>query len=317
MTTVPIEITPATRYTRLDVLRILHLRERQLQGWERAGLVAPGNQFTFQDLVQLRKLRDLRATHISSASIRASVSAMQRVSGVANPLLQASAMRNGSRLAFRHSGHWMDPVSQQLLFDFAAPAQAELAVLGKTPASDAADRLAHQAQAQEMFQRAVQLEENPATLKDAVDIYEEIIERHPNHAPACINLGTIHYNRREFVQAEHLYRRATVADPEYALAMFDLGNALDELQRLDEAITAYQAAIRLVPNYADAHYNLALAYERQGERRRALRHWLAYVRLDPVGPWATHARLQAKKILGTERLAIVSRRGQPARLAAS
>ena len=45
-------------------------------------------------------------------------------------------------------------------------------------------------------------------------------------------------------------------------------------------------------------------------RRRALRHWLTYVRLDPVGPWATHAKAQAKKILSTERLSIVSRGGR-------
>ena len=97
--------------------------------------------------------------------------------------------------------------------------------------------------------------------------------------------------------AESLYRRATIADPEYALAFFDLGNVLDEMQRLDDATEAYQKAVALVPQYADAHYNLALAYERQGHRRRALRHWLTYVRLDPVGPWASHAKDQARKIL--------------------
>ena len=90
----------------------------------------------------------------------------------------------------------------------------------------------------------------------------------------------------------------------------DLGNVLDEMQRLSEATVAYQKAVALVPQYADAHYNLALAYERQGQRRRALQHWLAYVRLDPVGPWAKHAKEQARKILNTEKLSIVSRRGR-------
>jgi len=65
------------------------------------------------------------------------------------------------------------------------------------------------------------------------------------------------------------------------------------------------------PSYADAHYNLALAWERQGHKRRALRHWLMYVKLDPVGPWAHHAKAQAKKILSTERLAIVYRNSRP------
>ncbi len=87
----------------------------------------------------------------------------------------------------------------------------------------------------------------------------------PEHAPALINLGTIHYNLRRYEQAEQHYRKATIADPEYALAFFDLGNVLDEMQRLNEATAAYQKAVALVPQYADAHYNLALAYERQGQ----------------------------------------------------
>ncbi len=87
------------------------------------------------------------------------------------------------------------------------------------------------------------------------------------------------------------------------------------MQRLNEATAAYERAVALVPQYADAHYNLALAYERQGQRRRALRHWLMYVRLDPVGPWSSHAKDQAKKILSSEKLSIVSRRGRLVRVA--
>jgi tetratricopeptide (TPR) repeat protein len=165
-------------------------------------------------------------------------------------------------------------------------------------------------QVQEMFLRGVQLEENASTVEDAARLYEAILELKPDHAPACINLGTIFYNQHEFSRAEQMYRRATEADPEYALAFFDLGNVLDEMRRLDDAIEAYQRAIAIVPQYADAHYNLALAFERQGERRKALRHWTTYVRLDPVGPWAAHAKGQTRKILSMERLAIVSRRGR-------
>jgi hypothetical protein len=34
---------------------------------------------------------------------------------------------------------------------------------------------------------------------------------------------------------------------------------------------------------------------------------MAYAKLDPVGPWSNHARLQAKKILEREQLTIVYR----------
>jgi tetratricopeptide (TPR) repeat protein len=290
-----------TRYSRQDVLRILHLRARQLTAWEQAGLIPANEIYSFEDLAQLRTLRTLRATRITAKNIRESVEAMRRAAGMGNPLIEASAVGRGSRLAFRYSGALVDPLTQQLAFDFDAAPERRLSIVGAP---------VRQADVQEMFQRAVQLEENPATLTDAADMYRRILELRPGYAAAAINLGTIHYNLREFAMAEQLYRRATEADPEYALAFFDLGNVLDELKRLPDAIAAYQRAIALVPQYADSHYNLALAYERQGHRRRALRHWLTYVRLDPVGPWANHAKAQAKKILSTERLAIVSRSGR-------
>jgi tetratricopeptide (TPR) repeat protein len=284
------------------------LHARQLSAWERAGLITSSEHYSFEALSQLRKLRDLQAnTRISAKSIRASVDAMQRVAGMRNPLMEASFVRRGSRLSFRHGGALMDPMTQQLAFDFDMSPARQLCVVG----AGAGDSPARQAaEVQDMFLRAVQLEENPATIPQATEIYQAILAMRPEHAPALINLGTIHYNLRKYEEAEQHYRRATEADPEYALAFFDLGNVLDEMQRLTEATAAYQKAVALVPQYADAHYNLALAYERQGQRRRALRHWLAYVRLDPVGPWAKHAKEQARKILNTEKLSIVSRRGR-------
>jgi tetratricopeptide (TPR) repeat protein len=301
-----------TRYTRQDLLRILHLQPRQLAAWEREGLfpvLQPEEQYSFEHLARLRALREMRSKRISARSIKAQVDAMQRVAGMRNALVETSAVRRGSRLAFRHGGALVDPLTQQLAFDFANTSGGQLKVVRGGGSAGAAGAAQHVLQVQEMFARAVQLEENAATLHEAVRVYEGILEMKPDHAPACINLGTIHYNQREFGLAEQMYRRATEADPGYALAFFDLGNVLDEMQHLTDAIAAYQMAIKLVPQYADAHYNLALAFERQGERRRALRHWMAYVRLDPVGPWAAHAKGQARKILAMERLSIVSRGG--------
>jgi tetratricopeptide (TPR) repeat protein len=280
-----------------------------LTAWEQAGLISRNEEYSFEDLSQLRTLRTLRATRITAKSIRESVEAMRRVVGMSNPLTQASAVRHGSHLEFRHNGALVDPVTQQLAFDFAAPQDRQLCVVGAAGNGSRADTDPHP-DVQDLFQRAVRLEENSATISEAAEMYRSILSVRPTYAAAAINLGTIHYNRREFTLAEQLYRRATEADPEYALAFFDHGNVLDEMKRLPDAIAAYQRAIALVPQYADAHYNLALAYERQGFRRRSLRHWLTYVRLDPVGPWANHAKAQAKSILSTERLSIVSRAGR-------
>jgi tetratricopeptide (TPR) repeat protein len=303
-----------TSYSRQDAIRILHLHPRQLAAWERAGLISPTEQYCFEQLGRLRTLRDLRSTRISAKNIRESVDAMQRIAGMRNPLMETTAVRRGSRLVFRHGGALVDPVTLQLAFDFEMGEGnhgAQLRVVG----AGGLDPARQAAAVQEMFLRAVQLEEDPETIPQAVEVYAEILTIRSQHAPTLINLGTIHYNKREYEKAEQMYRRATVADPEYALAFFDLGNVLDEMQRLGEATVAYQRAVQLVPQYADAHYNLALSYERQGQRRRALRHWMTYMRLDPVGPWASHAQAQARKILNSEKLSIVSRRGRRVQVA--
>jgi tetratricopeptide (TPR) repeat protein len=289
-----------TRYSRQDVLRILRIRAKQLRAWERASLIPFSDTYSFQDLVQLRKLRDLRATRLSAASIRASVHAMQAVSGMVNPLLEAAAVKRGSRLLFRHSGAVMEPIARQFVFDFEGHHDlVREESSGLTPAE-----LGNRVSA--LFLDAVRCEESNRKI-EAVEIYQSILKLDPRHAPAAINLGTIFYNQRQFARSEQLYRQAAESDPNYALAFFDLGNVLDELQRLSEAIEAYRTAIHLAPGYADAHYNLALAYERQNERRKALKHWMAYLKLDPIGPWANHARGQARKILDREKLAIVWR----------
>lgn len=202
--------------------------------------------------------------------------------------------------------HRIQPLpSPQLALNFDNSSARKLFVM--RPGRDAQAR--RDAEVHEMFLSAVKFEESPATIPQAMKIYQAILAMQPEHAPALINLGTIHYNLSQYQQAEQYYRKATVADPEYALAFYDLGNVLDEMQRLTEATEAFQKAVTLGPQYADAHYNLARSYERQGQPRRALRHWLKYVRLDPTGPSATYAKERSRNILSTEKLSIVSRRG--------
>ena len=96
---------------------------------------------------------------------------------------------------------------------------------------------------------------------------------------------------------------------DYPLAHANLGNALLLDHRPGEPLAVLLRAAARWPEFADAHYNLALAHERRGERRTALRHWQTYARLDKQGPWADHARVQIRRLLGREKLAIAWRAG--------
>jgi tetratricopeptide (TPR) repeat protein len=289
-------------YRRTDVIRILRITARQLAQWQKAGLAADSETFSFFDLLQLKKVRDLRAKRVRPAVIRESLQAMlKQVAGMENPLIEASTFSTGSRIAFRHAGTAVEPTTGQFVMDF-APSQRVV------PANVQSLHVAETAA--EFFARGVNLEDDPQSQPDAIAAYEKVIELEPGHAAAHINLGTLHYNRQDYQRAEHHYRKAVEADPRYALAYFDLGNVLDETGRVGEAIAAYTGAISLAPTYADAHYNLALAFEKVRRPRMALRHWRAYVRLDRSGPWALHARNQIRRILQHDSLKVVYRNSQ-------
>jgi tetratricopeptide (TPR) repeat protein len=299
-------LTPVYRYSRADLLRILRLTARQLANWEKAGLVAAAESYSFFDLLQIKKVRDLCAKRVRPAVIRESLAAMQKqAAGMENPLLEAGAFSTGHRVAFRHQGKVLEPIAGQFVFDF-SPAQKVVAskpVHLTTPEPAPVD-------VADLFARGIALEEDPLRQQDAIQIYLQVIEREPDHSAAHINLGTLFYNRQDYAQAEKHYRRAIQADPRYALAYFDLGNVLDETGRVEEAIQTYKTALQLAPTYADAHYNLALAYEKIKQPRKALAHWRSYVKLDTTGPWSIHARNQMQRILEGDVLKVVHRKNQ-------
>jgi Tetratricopeptide repeat len=288
------------RFCRSDILRILHVTPKQLSGWQRAGLVPISDEYSFFDLIQLKKVRDLRAKRVRPAVIRESLVAMRKqVAGMENPFLEASVFSVGNRIAFRHDGRSLEPLAGQFVMEFepvGAVVSAKVRPIMRI--HSAAD----------LFARGVALEEHPNTHDEAIAIYLRVIELEPDHAAAHINLGTLFYNRQNFVSAEKHYRLAIKSDPRYALAYFDLGNVLDETERVQDAIAAYRTAVQLAPTYADAHYNLALAFERASEPRHALAHWQAYAKLDRIGPWSVHARNRIARILEGDTLKMVFRR---------
>ena len=293
--------TPVYRYSRADLLRILRLTARQLASWEKAELVAAAESYSFFDLLQIKKVRDLCAKKVRPAVIRQSLQAMQKqVAGMENPLLEASAFSTGHRVAFRHEGRLLEPIAGQFVFDF-SPDQK---VISRTPVMPLRPD-PKESDVAELFSRGITLEEDPHTQTEAIATYLKVIEREPTHAAAHINVGTLYYNRQDYGLAEKHYRAAIESDPRYALAYFDLGNVLDETGRVHEAIQTYKTALQLAPTYADAHYNLALAYEKLKQPRQALPHWRAYVKLDTASPWAIHARNQVQRILQSDGLKLV------------
>ena len=292
-------------YSRADLLRILHVSPRQLANWERVGLLTSSETYTFADLLEIKKVRDLCAASVRPNVIRQSLDAMRKqAAGVEKPLLEAGAWTTKKhRVAFRHDGKLLEPIAGQFLMDFSE--REKVVTSTPVPRPEPTPR---EHEVASWFARGIALEEDPNTQTEAIAAYHRVLDLEPMHAAAHINLGTLYYNRQDFGLAEKHYRNAIEADSRYALAYFDLGNVLDETGRVQEAVQTYKIAIQLAPTYADAHYNLALAFEKLREPRKALKHWQAYIKLDSSGPWSVHAKSQIKRILQADGLKLVYKR---------
>jgi tetratricopeptide (TPR) repeat protein len=144
--------------------------------------------------------------------------------------------------------------------------------------------------AEEWFDRACGLDEDPATTAEAQRAYERALELDPAYVPAVINLGNLHYGQGRLDEARACFERASELEPTNAKARFNLGNVLHDRSEYQAALILFRDAAALDPEFADAHFNLALTYEQLGLVEAAQRHWQRYLALDPAGDWAAIAR---------------------------
>jgi len=117
---------------------------------------------------------------------------------------------------------------------------------------------------QQAFALAVQ-HHQAGRMREAEQLYRQILAREPTHADALHRLGLIAYQAGHVDAAVDLIRKAAAANPSHAPAYSNLGNALRDKGQFDEAIVACRQAIVLRPDFAAAHYNLGKALQDRGQ----------------------------------------------------
>jgi tetratricopeptide (TPR) repeat protein len=286
------EQPPGEEYPRADVRKRFKITERELRSWERQRLIARAETYSFSDLIALKSIVKLRENQIPAPRIGRAVESLRRKLGwIKQPLAELGFVSDGKKIAVRVAGQTMEALTGQILFDFEA---AELGGLKEFPDRKISRNRLRESEA--WFQKGLDTEEAGGPVELAVDAYKKALELNPAAAGALVNLGTIYYRQKNFVEAEKHYVQAAVADPGYPLAEFNLGNLYDEQGRGKDAAEHYHRALELNPSYADAHFNLALLAERSGEPLKAVSHWKTYLKLDPRGNWAEIARRQLDRL---------------------
>ena len=145
-------------------------------------------------------------------------------------------------------------------------------------------------QAYNLYIRASQLDEDPATYDEAAALYEKALWLDSSLAIAEVNLGNLHFRRGDGQRAEELYRHAIGIQYRIPEGHYNLGYVMLERGDARAAAEHFKIAIEQDPCFADAHFNLAMAYEQMGKRAIAKNHWHAYLDIVPNGTWADIAR---------------------------
>jgi tetratricopeptide (TPR) repeat protein len=123
-------------------------------------------------------------------------------------------------------------------------------------------RLAHQAEAEQAFQKAIDLTKG-------------------NFALPQFGLGAILCQKNEFRQAETLLQHALDLEPGSAVGKYYLGCAQFGLNRLIEAERTVEQALVRNANLSQAYFLLARIHLRQRNLPEALRDLESYLKLEP------------------------------------
>ena len=118
-------------------------------------------------------------------------------------------------------------------------------------------------------------------LAEAQNLYEQILQKHPDHFDALHLLGMISARTGQLSQAAKRIAHAIEVNPAIPEAHNNLGSVLKELKRLDEAVASYDKAIVLRPDFADAHNNRGITLYAGEQLDQALQSFDMAIRIKP------------------------------------
>jgi tetratricopeptide (TPR) repeat protein len=278
------------RFTPEGVQRILGLTAKQLDYWDRLGLVSPqkeqaGRFYDFRDLIGLRTVKQLIESGVPANRLQRALAALrEKLNKVEAPLAELRVLSDGKDIIVERHGARLEPLSGQFVLNFETREIDERVRVITEPAG--ADRRS----ADDWLASALACESGTGTRAEAITAYDRALQVDPQRIDVLLNRGTLYYEDGNLEKASEYFQRAIALDADNALAHFNLGSVLDEIGEVQTARQHLRLAVRLHPDYPDAHYNLAFVCEKLGALSEAREHWQAYVRLDPVGPWSSYAR---------------------------
>jgi tetratricopeptide (TPR) repeat protein len=127
-------------------------------------------------------------------------------------------------------------------------------------------------------------------LQDAVEYLHHALRLRPDWAEVRANLASVQADLGQLDAAARELEQVCRERPDFAVAHFNLGNVRRQQDRFAEAIAFYEQALRLRPDYVEALHNYGFALHQQGRTGEAIARFQQVLRLQPARH-ATHNNL--------------------------
>lgn len=280
-----------TAFDICEIERISGLTERQIYNVARRGLISPlkkqhdeSTQYSFQDILTLRKIGQLISSHCSFSSVLRQLCDIHEREAPDQPLSALNLTTFGPYLVVRIDGIYQHVSSRQTFLNFdmdnegehsnvlqfplhteTPPTHSFAATLSETELERILD--SDELKSDDWFNLGIQFESLNENVR-ARSAYRNAIGLDENNIDAYINLGRLLQLDDKLRDAKKIYEKVLQLRPENELANYNLGTLFDTLDEFDLAVRYYQRA----PNMAMAHHNLARIYDQLGNDVKAARH---------------------------------------------
>ena len=132
----------------------------------------------------------------------------------------------------------------------------------------------------ETFNLAVKNHQNN-NLKEAQDLYNQILKVDPKYIDAYNNLGLLFESTGKDQKAMDCYKKAIEINPNYVNAHTNLGNVFKTLGEKQKAIDCYEKAIKIKPNYDMPHNNLGVIFQDLNQHKKAMDCYEKAIEINP------------------------------------
>ena len=128
---------------------------------------------------------------------------------------------------------------------------------------------------------------------EAIKLFEQVVAADPQDFVAWTELGSLHFQKEKYSDAEKAYDRALALKADFMPALMNQGKLHMARKKYDAAIPVLEKAIAADPASADAFHYLGESYLQNKQGSKAVGVLNEAIRLAPIEKAEIHLRLAA------------------------